>query len=351
MKQKTFQSIFFFSALIGVLLLAGYIILPFVGALLLAAVFAVMLLPIYEKLLGVLRGRRAVAAGLLLLLVFAAVLVPVTLLGGKIFQESRDFYILIRSDQARIVSNFQHIWEQQKFLSRYLPEFPTDFSSLIEQVIGWLVAHLGGFFSGTLQVLLSVFVGIIAFYYFLKDGPAFLSRVMVLSPLPDAYDRQILSRIQLAITSVVRGSLLIAGIQGFVSGIGYAIFGVPGAAFLGVITAIGALVPGIGTAAVIFPVILFLFLSGKTAAAIGLLCWGVVAVGLIDNMLGPRFVGQGLRIHPFFVLLSVLGGVTVFGPFGIVVGPMVLALLFAFLDLYSLIVLRVGKAAGKKESA
>lgn len=343
MKQKTFQSVFFFGALIGVLVLAGYIILPFLGALLLAAIFAVMLWPLYEKLLRFLRGRRAAAAGVLLLLVFVAVLVPALLLGGKMLEESRDFYFLISSDQEKIVSNFQHIWARQKILSRYLPEFPTDFRSLVEQVVGWLVAHLAGFFTGTLQAMLSLFMGIIAFYYFLKDGPTFISRVMVLSPLPDAYDRQILSRIQLAITSVVRGSLLIAAIQGFVSALGYSLFGVPGAAFLGILTAIGALVPGVGTAAIILPVVGFLFLSGKTASALGLLCWGAVAVGLIDNLLGPRFVGRGLRIHPFFVLVSVLGGVTVFGPFGFIIGPMVLALLFAFLDLYTLLVLKEGE--------
>lgn len=121
------------------------------------------------------------------------------------------------------------------------------------------------------------------------------------------------------------------------------LFAVPGAAFLGVLTAIGALVPGVGTAAVILPIVLFLFLSGNVGSGIGLLCWGIVAVGLIDNLLGPRLVGRGLRIHPFFVLVSVLGGVTIFGPFGFIIGPMVLALLFAFLDLYKLLILKEGK--------
>ena len=343
MKQKTFQSLFFLATLSGVLLLTGYILLPFFASLILAAVFAVMFLPVYKRVLRFVGGRRGVAAGIVLLLASLLFFVPALLLGGKIYIESRDFYTAIRSDQEKIIGNFQELWSQQKTLSRYLPELPTDFRSILEQVVGWLVGHLGGFFSGTLQVFMSLFVGIIAFYYFLKDGPKFITSMMVLSPLPDAYDRQILSRIQLAITSVVRGSLLVALIQGLVSGIGYMLFAVPGAAFLGVLTAIGALVPGVGTAAVILPIVLFLFLSGNVGSGIGLLCWGIVAVGLIDNLLGPRLVGRGLRIHPFFVLVSVLGGVTIFGPFGFIIGPMVLALLFAFLDLYKLLILKEGK--------
>jgi predicted PurR-regulated permease PerM len=347
MKQKTFQSFFFLATLCGVLVLAACILLPFFASLVLAAVFAVMFSPLYQKVLRLVHGRRGVAANIVLLCTSLLFFVPAVLLGSKIFIESRDFYTIIRSDQEKIISNFQLFWSQQKTLSRYLPQLPTDFGTIVEQVAGWVVGHLGGFFSGTLQVFMGLFVGIIAFYYFLKDGQKFIASIMVLSPLPDAYDRQILSRIQLAITSVVRGSLLVALIQGLISGIGYTLFAVPGAAFLGVLTAIGALVPGIGTAAVIFPVVVFLLLSGNLASGIGLLCWGIVAVGLIDNILGPRLVGRGLRIHPFFVLVSVLGGVSVFGPFGFIIGPMVLALLFAFLDLYKLLILKEGKVSSK----
>lgn len=344
MKQKTLEYLFFFGMLGIVLIVAAYILLPFIASIILAAVFAVMFWPLYARVVRLVGQRRSLAAGIVLLLVLVAVLVPALALGAKIFNESRDFYTAIRSDQEKIIFNFQQYWAGQTTLARYLPELPMDFRSIVEQVFGWVVQHLGGLFSGTLQAFMSLFVGIIAFYYFLKDGPQFIRSIMLLSPLSDVYDQRVLTRIQEAIHSVVRGSLLVALIQGFVSGIGYTLFAVPGAAFLGVITALGALIPGVGTAAVILPVVLFLYLSGNSGGALGLLCWGIVAVGLIDNIVGPRLVSKGLRIHPFFVLIAVLGGVIVFGPFGFIIGPMVLSLLFAFLDVYRLMVIKQKKS-------
>ena len=99
----------------------------------------------------------------------------------------------------------------------------------------------------------------------------------------------------------------------------------------GVVAALAALIPGIGTALVLLPAIGYLFFTGSTGMAIGLLVWGFVAVGLIDNFLGPILVNRGVKIHPFLILLSIFGGPSFFGPIGFVLGPLIVALLFALL--------------------
>jgi predicted PurR-regulated permease PerM len=112
------------------------------------------------------------------------------------------------------------------------------------------------------------------------------------------------------------------------------IFDIPAPAVWGAVAAIAAFIPGIGTSLVIVPGIIYLLLTGNTAYAIGLAIWGAVAVGLIDNVLGPHLVNKGVHIHPFLILVSVLGGLSTFGPIGFILGPLVLALLFALLEVY-----------------
>ena len=118
---------------------------------------------------------------------------------------------------------------------------------------------------------------------------------------------------------------------------GFSIFGVPNPILWGSVAAVAALIPGVGTALVLIPSILYLFFIGETVSASGLLVWGIVAVGLVDNILGPKLVGRGIKLHPFLTLLSILGGISFFGPLGFLFGPLTLSLLFAFLEIYSTI--------------
>jgi predicted PurR-regulated permease PerM len=97
---------------------------------------------------------------------------------------------------------------------------------------------------------------------------------------------------------------------------------------------VAALIPGFGTALVIVPGVIYLFFASTTLHAIGLLIWGILGVGLIDNYLGPLLVNRGVHIHPFLILLSVMGGLVFFGPIGFIAGPLLVALLFALLEIY-----------------
>jgi len=100
---------------------------------------------------------------------------------------------------------------------------------------------------------------------------------------------------------------------------------------------VAALIPGIGTALVLTPAILWLYFIGEMLLAGGLLLWGVTAVGLVDNFLGPKLVEKGTQLHPFLILLSILGGIGFFGPLGFLLGPLVLSMLFALLEIYFVI--------------
>jgi predicted PurR-regulated permease PerM len=126
-------------------------------------------------------------------------------------------------------------------------------------------------------------------------------------------------------------------IQGVLTTIGFYLFGIQHAVLWGSIAAVAALVPGFGTSIVVVPGIIFLFLSGSTNPAIGLTIWSVVIIGLVDNFLMPTFVGKKFQAHPMLILFGVLGGIFLFGPIGVFMGPLVIALLLALIDIYKLL--------------
>jgi predicted PurR-regulated permease PerM len=145
----------------------------------------------------------------------------------------------------------------------------------------------------------------------------------------------------------MKGSLFIALIQGCLTGIGFAIAGVPNPALWGSVAMISALIPGIGTSLVLIPGILFLFGTGHPGPGFGLLAWGALAVGLIDNFLSPKLLGRGTNLHPLFILFSVMGGLALFGPLGFLFGPLVLSLWSALISIYQAFILEKGSKKSK----
>lgn len=183
------------------------------------------------------------------------------------------------------------------------------------------------------DLLVGIAVMIIALYYFLADGPTMIQTLMRLSPLDDRYEEQLVREFTIVSRAVVVATLLSALAQGILAGIGYFFAGVGSVALLTMLTMLFALIPFIGGAAVWIPCCLWLFVEGRTTAAVLLTLYCAVIVSMADNVIKP-FVLQGQsNLHPLLALLSVLGGVKALGPIGIVVGPMVVAFLQALLKM------------------
>lgn len=342
MIHSRFQLIFFILFILLVLGLNVFIFLPYVGILFLAFVFSVIFDPMYERVRTILSGKDTIAALLSTIIVLIIIVGPISFFGTLLLQEASDLYLTIieRGVSGQVTSTLATL---ENFLSRLFPGvnvsgLEVDIAAFAEKGLAWLLDHLSSFFSGALKIFFGILLMLLALFYFFRDGKKFVASVVAFSPLEDSHDRRIVDRMQVAVNSVVRGHLIIGIVQGTLTGIGFAIFGVPSPVLFGAIAAVASLVPTVGTALVIVPAILFLFFSGGIASAIGLLLWGGVAVGLIDNLLGPKLIERGVKIHPFLILLSALGGVAFFGPIGFLAGPVCLSLLFALLDIYPKVV-------------
>lgn len=330
--MRTSEWYFFLLLLLGVVVLVGFIFLPFLGTIALAAIFAVLLAPLQHRLQSYLGGRAGLASALTVVLTLIILFAPLIVLSVKLVNEAQILY-------AHFGDNGSVYWTR---LSGLLGKLFGDMSDVgsrswqpqFSQALSWVLDHFGSFFSGAAAMVLKLVLWLIALFYFLKDGERFKQSLIRLSPLLDTYDHDIIRQLATTINSVVRGALLVAVIQGLLTGVGLALFGVPNPTLWGAAAALAALIPGIGTALVLVPAIVFLFLTGPLLPALGLLVWGFLAVGLIDNLLAPALYSRGSQVHPFFMLLAVLGGLLFFGPSGFILGPVTLGLLTALVDIY-----------------
>lgn len=332
METQRLQVWFFLALLGGVGLLTIIIFLPYLTPIILAGTFAVLFQPLHQWVRAHLHGYEKLAALTTLLVILVAVLVPLWFIGLQTFEEAQRFYQSGGSGNNSIVDRASDYINT--IVGRIAPGANLDIPQLSREAAAWLIGHSAAFFSGFVTVILYFFLTIISLYYFLKDGSKFTQVIAHWSPLPTRYNEEILEKLEVAINSVIRGTLLIAIIQGIITGIGFSIFKIPNPILFGSTAIFAALIPGIGTALVLLPAIFYLFLTGDIANGVGLTIWGMLGVGLIDNILGPIIIERGINIHPLLILFSVLGGLSFFGPIGFIMGPLVLSLLFALLKIY-----------------
>lgn len=334
--QAMMRPYVFAAFLAGALVLVIVMLKPFFAPLILAAVFAVVFQPVYSRILRTLRGYESIASLFTVLLALAIVLGVIGGIATQIALEATDLYgsLATRNGGSLVVTLPEAV---ASLMHQYAPSAPTslDLTPYFEGGLSWLLDNLDTIFSSISKTLLDLFIFVIALYYLLKDGWRLAARFVAASPLADRDDREILGRLHMAVNSVLRGSLAVALIQGTLTGIGFMLFDVPNPVLWGTTAAIAALVPGLGTALITAPAVVFLLLNGDTGSAIGLAAWGSAAVGMVDNLLGPRLMGAGMRMHPLLMLLSVLGGLSFFGPIGFLVGPLSVSLFLALLDIYT----------------
>lgn len=335
LSHEKIQTIYFTTLLIIFGILSFTVLSNFLIVLGLAYVVAVLTLPVYnyirielQKIKYVKNIASSLSATFVVLLLILLIITPITLMLGKVLADAQGFYgdVTTRGVSLDAVST-----KIQDSLSIYIPDIQEKIDSAASAVSGFFVQNIGNFFSGTFDIILKIFLFLLALFYFLKDKESFVGMYKGISPLHESDDARIFTSIQSAVRSIMLGSIVVALSQGVVTGIGFAIFGVPNPFFFGSIAAFFALIPGVGPALVWIPAAIYLYATGgdTSIAWLGQIIWGIGAVGLIDNFLGPLVINKGVQIHPLFILLSVIGGISVFGPEGFLFGPLVLSLFIA----------------------
>ncbi len=325
---------FFYGALAIVGFMVWQIFAPFVTALALSAIIVVICYPLYEFILKYLsRKNRSVAAFITTIIVFACVVVPVFLISTLLVNEFLSFYRTIDVTTQMPLDNTLNSVEAK--IQTFIPGFDLNVSEQLKTSVGWFTQNIGSIFAGTISLIFAFLIALLGSFYLFRDGTKLVNWAISVSPLKDKEDTAIFNRVADSVRSVVTGTVLVAIIQGILAAIGFSIFGIERAILWGSIGAFGALLPGIGTAGIMIPAVAFLFISGTIGSAVGLLIWGVAMIVIVDNFIGPQLMSRGSNLHPFVVLVSVLGGVSLFGPIGFILGPVCISLFMVLLEIYS----------------
>ncbi len=320
-----YQSIFFATVFLVISVLSVLIFQSFLIPLILSAIVAILVAPLHQKILQKMRSKNLAAVTTVLLIVIL-ILVPLAFLANRIISEAQGLYLTIASGEMVSVDAVTH--KVETVVKSYIPDFKFNVREYLAGFSAWILGAVGGIFSGTLDLFVKFILGLIALFYFIRDGEEFKEQLSSLSPLSQDKDDMIAHSIKSSIGSVVLGSLVVALVQGVLSGIGFAIFGVPNSVLWGTVAGIAALVPGVGTALVWIPAVIYLFFYGSYGVWVGQIIWSIVFVGLVDNVLAPFIINKGVNIHPLFILFSILGGLQYFGPEGFLLGPLSVSLLF-----------------------
>jgi len=326
------------AALLGVALVR--MVQPFVGPILWAFLLAFLLSPLNEALGRALRGRRGLAAlsitlASLLLILLPAVLLAVAFanqageLVGRIQELAERYHVSGMSDLLR-VPILQGAIER---LGTYVPV-------TADQIQGWLVEAgqgvlrmavlaSGALFAGALGAVVGFVLTLFLLFFFLRDGEVMVQRAVRLIPMDPTRKATLVGHLSAVTRAVVLGTLLTAVAQGTLLAIGFLVVGLPSPVVFGVLTAIASLVPLVGTALVWLPAVVVLLGQGRPGAAVFLFLWSVLLVGMSDNVLRPLVVSGRAQISTLPTFLGLMGGLSAFGPIGMVLGPVVAALVIA----------------------
>ena len=348
-KSKLYPRIFFSVLLLVILILAFYITKPFLPALLAGAIISYLAYPLYEKTLKRIKNKNFAS---LIIAVFIVLLftLPFAIVIGFVSKEAYATYTTL--SQQNLGTNFLSIvCKDESWLScravksflGFLPESDLDYylQVTIEKITVFIIENVSKFLVAIPFILLNFFVMVFVVYYLLKDSEVIAKRIKNILPLKESHKQHVLSRFHTIIYAVFYGSISMAIIQGIFGGIGFLIFGVSSPFLWGFVMALFALLPYVGTAIVWLPAALNMVFIGylqndnsSTFRGVALIVYGIFVISSVDNFLKPKLIGDKAGVHPILVLLGVLGGLSLFGFIGLLLGPVMLALLMTFVDIY-----------------
>ena len=331
--------------LVILLALTGYgvylIFRPFLIPIVLAFVFSQLFKGWYRKIYSRTGRHPGLASLLICFLIFLILIIPLLLVASLLANE---ISALVQSAQQQgwlnsLTSNSLletiNSLPLGKEVTALLGSGKVT-QTIIQTAKGSLVFLAKQIYQSTTHFFFMLFVMFFVLYYLLKDQDKIIKRLMKLSPLKDQQERLLLKNFTAVSRATIKGSLVVAAIQGVLMSLGFWAVGVSSVVLWGVITAFLSLLPALGSGIVWLPGGIILLLIGNLWQGIFILAFGAIVVSSVDNLLRPKLVGNQASLHPLLVLLATLGGVTLFGIAGVIIGPILVAFLVTLLDIYLL---------------
>lgn len=355
--SSTWSRWFFAACILFVLYLAYHLMEPFLVQVFLAVVLVVVAMPLYEYTLNLMGGHRTLASAItciLLILIFA---IPFFFVISLLTAQALDLYTTVSKLLAgdKLETTFREglgrlgpmIDQLQDKLGISHADVLQQVGNLVRKISNLLYENFTGLLKGVTNLVIGVALVLFVTFYLFMDGAHMAARVLSLSPLPRDMNSRILDDMLRTLRATLKGSVVLAFINGTVSGLGFFVFGVPNALFWGTVMVFASVVPIVGTALVWVPGGIYLIIMGDYGQASGVMIWCLIVSVICDNWLRPKLIGGQADLHPLLTFFAVLGGISYFGLVGLILGPLVLAILLSLIEVYKRYFLDNGQ--GKKE--
>lgn len=334
-----------FLFLLGLVTLGFAAILwPFHGAVFWGVVLAILFAPLHRRIQRKIPGRRNLAALCTLGLCVVIVILPVIFVGLSLLQEATTIYEKMRSGQMNFGLYFQQIfnalpdWAVSALDSVNLTsvtELQEKLSSVSVQASQFIGTHALNLGQNTLNFLAAFGIMLYLLFFLLRDGSSLVKRIAHATPLHDEHKYELVRKFTTVIRATVKGNIVVAASQGALGGLIFWILGIQGPVLWGVLMAFLSLLPAVGAGLIWVPVAIYFFATGALWQALVLTAFGVFVIGLVDNVLRPVLVGKDTKMPDYVVLISTLGGMSLFGLTGFVIGPVIAALFMACWDMFA----------------
>jgi len=334
----------FLLLVIAVSLAFAWILWPYFGAVLWATILAIVFAPSYRHLAKSMRQRRSLAAIITLVIIVMIVILPVILISALLLQEAFTTYERIQSGELNIGQYFKHIFDTlPTWITDLLDRFELTNLSLMQQRLSSSLMKASQFLAtqalsigtNTFDFILDLFIVLYLLFFLLRDGDGLTRRIRDAIPLYPEQQRDLFMKFTAVIRATIKGTIVVAIVQGALGGLILWFLGVRAPALWGALMAVLSLLPAVGSALVWLPVAVYFLATGAIWQGIVLIAFGVLVIGLVDNVLRPVLVGKETKIPDYVVLVATLGGIAIFGVNGFVIGPVIAAMFMAVWDLFS----------------
>lgn len=335
---------YFFLALLAVITAAFfYMVRSFLVPVLLAAVFTVLFYPLYERLLKLTKQNAGLSAFACCVILLLGLLVPVYVLADLLSQEAVAFYqsvgeklreIIAQGDAGLLGEIKNSVWVQRLGLDQV--DWQTELQNFAKTASTMLFDFLNKTSASTFDLVANLFVTLFTMYYFFKEGAVLIARLKFLTPLEDAYEDALIQRFASVSKATIKGTLVIAILQGVMGGVTLWLFGVSSPLLWGMVMIVLSIIPMVGAWLVLYPIALVQILIGHMWQGVAIFAIGALIIGNVDNVLRPKLVGRDAGMHDLMIFFSTLGGISVFGMMGFVLGPVLAALFLTILDIYAI---------------
>lgn len=320
-----------------------WVLLPYYGAIFWGTILAIVFSPLHRRLLAKMRGRPNLAAFTTLLIIVLMVIIPLILITGALLQEGASIYNRISTGELNLGNYFEQIVNAlppsvHDTLNRFgigdIFSLREKLSAAALQGSKFLATQAVNVGQNTFEFLIGMGVMLYILYFLLRDGSNLARQSKQLIPLSEDHKQHLFRKFATVVRATVKGNIAVAMTQGTLGGLMFWFLGIQGALLWGVLMTFLSLLPAVGAALIWAPVAVYFLVTGAVWQGVTLTLFGVIVIGLVDNILRPLLVGKDTKIPDYVILISTLGGLSVFGLNGFVIGPLFAALFIACWDLF-----------------